>query len=602
MQSEAGPISDVRILIVEDESIVAMDLEHRLKLFGYTVIGQVIDGKSAVELARTGRPDLVLMDIQLHGPMDGIEAAGLIIEELDIPVIFLTAYADRNTLNRAKVTEAFGYILKPYQERELYTNIEIAIYKHRLEHELKENRRWLNTTLTSITDGVIAAGNDENIRLVNPEAERITGHSAKALEKESLRFIRDMLSDEETISGKTFTFLKNTNTVLPVEVSESPILDNGGTGTGRVMVLRDITRQYTYEMELHRAKIEAEFADRAKGEFLATISHELRTPLNSIIGLADLSADNQETEQIQENLDIIRESGKGLLNIINSILQFTRMETAEPGTFPGETEVELLPLMRDIVGRYYQRADCKGVEFSAAVEKGFPETIISDADYISEILRHLLENACKFTSQGSISLTAAAERSGDIGEDREYLRFEVRDTGIGIPAGKAEYVFTPFVQADNTYTRTFGGLGIGLTIVKKRIEQLQGRIWFTSEEGTGTVFTVQLPSRPGTGGRTEERIVLSKTRRENGKNRKNGKNQTPLSFDSIEGFHTSAKEALKRRAFDDIEKMTTSIKRQLTQFQYEHMEELFLKLLLACRRGDYEGTGRILDRLERVER
>lgn len=132
-------MAKAQILIVEDEGVVAMEIEARLKSLGYAVSAVASSGEEAIEKTAETRPDLVLMDIKLRGDMDGVEAAEQIRARFDIPVIYLTAHADNDTLRRAKVTEPFGYIIKPFEERELYTNIEIALYKHNLEKELKEN-------------------------------------------------------------------------------------------------------------------------------------------------------------------------------------------------------------------------------------------------------------------------------------------------------------------------------------------------------------------------------------------------------------------------------------------------------------------------------
>src|SRR6056297_1623227 len=131
-------MSDVKILLVEDESIVAMDMERRLTGLGYSVIAHVMTGEAAIEKAGTLRPDLILMDIHLKGAVDGIEAAEVIKDKNAVPVIYITAYSDEATLDRAKVTEPFGYILKPFQEREIHSAIEMAMYKHRAEQELRE--------------------------------------------------------------------------------------------------------------------------------------------------------------------------------------------------------------------------------------------------------------------------------------------------------------------------------------------------------------------------------------------------------------------------------------------------------------------------------
>lgn len=140
---EGRALPSARILVVEDESIVALDIQARLGRLGYTVVGSVASGEDAVVKAGEARPDLVLMDIRLEGEMDGIEAAGRIRAQFNIPVVFVTAYADEETLKGAKATEAFGYILKPFETRELLTNIEMALYKYRGEQALREKNHEL---------------------------------------------------------------------------------------------------------------------------------------------------------------------------------------------------------------------------------------------------------------------------------------------------------------------------------------------------------------------------------------------------------------------------------------------------------------------------
>ncbi len=168
-------MANARLLVVEDESIVAKDIQNRLRNLGYDVPTVVAYGDKAVEKVAELHPDLVLMDIFLKGDMDGIQAAEQIRTRYDIPVIFLTAFADPKTLQRAKITEPFGYILKPFEERELLTAIEMALYKHGMEKKLKDSERWLSTTLKSIDDAIIATDTAGKIMLMNPVAEALTG-------------------------------------------------------------------------------------------------------------------------------------------------------------------------------------------------------------------------------------------------------------------------------------------------------------------------------------------------------------------------------------------------------------------------------------------
>src|SRR5918911_418183 len=156
-----------QILVVEDENIIAMDVEHRLKSMGDTVPALASSGEEAVRKVAEVRPDLVLMDIRLKGDLDGVGAAEQIRARYDVPVVYLTAYMDDYTLQRAKKTEPGGYILKPVENRELYASIELALYKHEMEGKLRKTERWLATTLRSIGEGVIATGEKGLITFMN---------------------------------------------------------------------------------------------------------------------------------------------------------------------------------------------------------------------------------------------------------------------------------------------------------------------------------------------------------------------------------------------------------------------------------------------------
>src|SRR5512136_2413134 len=164
-----------KILIVEDENIVARDLQKRLINLGYDIVGVVSTGEEAVKKAIATLPDLVLMDVRMKGEMDGIEAASVLPFQYGIAVVYLSAYADNDTLKRASKTEPFGYILKPFEERELHTTIEMALYRRELERRIKENETWYGTTLRSIGEAVISTDTSGAIKFMNSVAENLTG-------------------------------------------------------------------------------------------------------------------------------------------------------------------------------------------------------------------------------------------------------------------------------------------------------------------------------------------------------------------------------------------------------------------------------------------
>jgi len=168
-------MSKATVLIVENEAIVAADLAGKLVRLGYEVAGEAARGEEAVALACRLRPNLVLMDISLPGPVDGIAATEAIRRQHDVPVIYLTAHADSATLARAKLTDPFGYILKPFEERELATQIELALYKHQADQQIRQQREWLRVTLTSIGDAVLATDNAGRITFASADSANSLG-------------------------------------------------------------------------------------------------------------------------------------------------------------------------------------------------------------------------------------------------------------------------------------------------------------------------------------------------------------------------------------------------------------------------------------------
>jgi PAS domain S-box-containing protein len=253
-------MSNLRILIVEDEGIIAKDIQSTLNRSGYSVIGIASSGEEAIKKAMEIHPDLVLMDIVLEGAMDGVEAAEHIRDHFDIPVVYLTAYSDDTTLQRAKITEPFGYILKPFQEKELYTTIEMALYKHTMQRKLKESEQWLATTLKSIGDAVIATDTGKLITFMNPVAEALTGWKQEEAIGKPLKDVFKIINEKtgkqaddpvaKVLREGVIVGLAN-HTVLvakdgtkrSVDDSGAPIRDDKGKIIGVVLVFRDITER-----------------------------------------------------------------------------------------------------------------------------------------------------------------------------------------------------------------------------------------------------------------------------------------------------------------------------------------------------------------------
>jgi diguanylate cyclase (GGDEF)-like protein/PAS domain S-box-containing protein len=245
-----------RLLIVEDEKIIALDLQHRLERFGYSVVGMAIDQASATSLARETKPDLVLMDIMLAGGDDGVAAALQIRRETGIPVIFITAYTDEATVERAKEVEPAGYILKPFKERELYTTIDIALYKSSIETKLRKQESVFSSILHTINDGIIATDRDYAVEFMNPVAEDLCGikqsaakgvHVDKLVSLADRRTHRTLRIDEMRVADDGPFFFHDmmvsgsSGQGVLVDGSVTKIKESKTIDDGYVIALRDIT-------------------------------------------------------------------------------------------------------------------------------------------------------------------------------------------------------------------------------------------------------------------------------------------------------------------------------------------------------------------------
>ena len=236
-----------RILVVEDEKIVAADIQRRLEILGYSVVGASSSGEEAIALTEKTHPDLILMDIILKGKMNGIEAAEQIQRRFNIPVIYLTAHADEATLQIAKVTEPYGYILKPFEARELQTAIEIALHKHKVERELKEQ---VTTILRSIGDGVITTDKEGLVTFINPIGQTLTGwkygdvlgkNLAEVLNISNKELGTRVILGESNINSVDSMLIAKNGREMPIEISAAPIRDKAGEITGKVLVFHDIS-------------------------------------------------------------------------------------------------------------------------------------------------------------------------------------------------------------------------------------------------------------------------------------------------------------------------------------------------------------------------
>lgn len=269
-------------------------------------------------------------------------------------------------------------------------------------------------------------------------------------------------------------------------VNCSPVLGSGRKPNGVFISLNDVTQIEQGKIELHKAKDEAEAANQAKSDFLASMSHEIRTPMTAILGFTELLQRGyiKNEKDSAKFLKTIHSSGKHLLALINDILDLSKIEA-------GQMEMELIPctphhVVREVVAVLNTKAQQKGLQLKLEAQGKLPASIQSDPGRLRQIVTNLVGNAIKFTDQGTIRVVLYLEQA----QNRSVYHIDVIDSGIGIPEDKLEKIFNPFEQADNSVTRRFGGTGLGLSISRRFARALGGDVVASSEPGKSSTFAV----------------------------------------------------------------------------------------------------------------
>lgn len=339
----------------------------------------------------------------------------------------------------------------------------------------------------------------KGLELLSLGQDELVGESAFEYYQDQLPFLGDLqralrgenFSSITQLPNRKINSLASENSTL--EIKYSPLRDKQNRLAGTIAVAIDITERSRYETELHRAKELAESASHSKSEFLAAMSHEIRTPMNGIIGVTDLLLRTPMNNQQQHYVDMIRNSGEGLLHVINDILDFSKIEAGKLSL--EHIEFNLHHLLEEVVSLFATAAQRKHLEVICQYPIQLKTCLIGDPSRLRQVLNNLLGNAIKFTEHGEVSVHVSVleEAQNDV-----ILHFEVRDTGIGINSIVGERLFKPFTQADSSTTRHYGGTGLGLAISRRLVQLMGGEIGLTSQVGKGTTLWFNLPINKST--------------------------------------------------------------------------------------------------------
>ena len=365
-----------------------------------------------------------------------------------------------------------------------------------IERDLRLSESMLNSIFTSAPEGIVVINTEGEIIQANPAVSRMFGYPLQALLGQNIALLmspRDRREHQDWIVRFLTTgveelvnrprivegYRRNGERFpLRMSITETRVDDElFFTGT-----LQDFTQVKAVEEQLIEAKNKAEVANRLKGEFLANMSHEIRTPMNGIVGMTQLVLDTPLSSDQREYLVLAQESANHLLHIINDILDFSKIESGALELEPVSTDV------RDLVGHTIKAlkhaADQKGLALQVSLPTDLPPELQLDPVRLRQVLTNLIGNAIKFTHQGSVDIALKTRENSD----GLWLDFSVKDTGIGFDPAKSASLFNPFVQADGSITRSYGGAGLGLAITRSLVQRMGGDIQASSIPGVGSEF------------------------------------------------------------------------------------------------------------------
>lgn len=343
--------------------------------------------------------------------------------------------------------------------------------------------------ITINRNGIIESVNSAALRLFGFAEEELAGKNVSVIVPEPMRsnhheFVANFNQEDQNTQigqNREVVGMNKAGKEFPLEISLSSFKVGGQLNFAGVMT--DITERKKTQTMLVTAKEEAERANSAKTQFLSVMNHELRTPMNGVLGMLTLLNDTSLDEEQALYVSTATNSGSDLLDLLNDILDYTSLES---GTLDlDELYFDLPQLIRDSIGEFEQRAQEKGIHLYADISDDIGHLFEGDPIRIGQVMGKLLDNAIKFTDKGEVSLVC-----GQVSEVDGYvaLRFEIRDTGIGVSDDQREEIFKPFTQVDSTINRQEGGTGLGLPMAKRLVEAMGGQIGYVSELGQGSTF------------------------------------------------------------------------------------------------------------------
>jgi two-component system sensor histidine kinase/response regulator len=500
--------SPVRVLLVDDNAAKRLAFRAALTPLGYSIV-EADSGLAALRCIMEHDFAVILLDVCMPS-MNGFETAALIRQRRQTemtPIIFITAFGkDEIAHHDYFVQGAVDFMSGPIVPEEL--RAKVSVFAHLFQkvdgltsqtRELQASTDQLRRLANAAPIGIYQADRQNRYMYVNARWSVITGISGDLAFGNTWDEIIESerhdnpatevigLDEDPSASGQRFEMRRPGMPTQIILATSERIPDGEGGWEGWVGIVADITAESGAKAALAQARDAATEASRLKSDFLANMSHEIRTPMNGVIGLTELLLETDLDPRQLDYAQAVRRSGEALLEIINDILDFSKVES---GTLEvANNKFALGVIVNDVVDLLAGSAQRKNLDLVVVCADSVPAVVTGDAGRLRQVLMNLIGNAVKFTHDGEIALRVTATKTGP----DAVVRFEVSDTGDGIPASKLEAIFEPFVQADTSTSRKYQGTGLGLAISAQLVTLMGGQYGVESVLGAGSTFWFSIP-------------------------------------------------------------------------------------------------------------
>jgi len=504
-----------KILVVEDEAIVAMHLSELLQSKGYDVVGIASDANAALEKYAAHQPDVILMDITIKGKKDGVELAKDILAKKGTPVIFLTAHADDETLRRVREVSPFGFILKPFKEAELCAVLEITINRFQEEQRLSQERQFLQSTLMSMGEAVIITDTDRQVRIMNDKATELTEWDKYSAFLQPIEQVVRLIEEDSRqelecpvltalregqlvyLTRKT-RLISKTGKEIPIADSAAPVRDGENNIVGAVMVFLDSSQQAEVSMQERQDLLNRiEEAKKEAAKYIAAgMAHNYNNVLAVLLGNLQLlknSSQQGNVSAIEKHIQRIEESAARVAVLTEQLVGYTGQGKMLI------SKINLNDLVHAVIEE--QKAGLEKIDVKLSLMPYLPE-VQGDARQLKRVIENIVRNGVeaiqeKATAEkdfiGKIHIETRAEMTDAMQPDEAQKRVvcvAVHDNGIGIAPEYQDRIYEPFFSM-----RKAGFFaGLGLSMAQGVVRNHGGEISCKSQVGQGTAFLVRLPA------------------------------------------------------------------------------------------------------------